>query len=533
MSRAASDVPTLTWALAESPAFRARTDVAPPPEGFAALPERALQFGTGALLRGLVEDAVDQANRRGAFNGRVVVVGSTGSGRDRAFADQDGLYTLAVQGTVGGEPVRELRVVGAVSRALSAVDEWDGVLACARNPHLAVIFSNTTEVGLALDPDVDADRMDARPPRSFPAKLARVLLERARAFAFAPSKGVVVVPTELVEDNGDRLRALVLELADRWALGGGFARWVARDVAFCNTLVDRIVPGAPVGEAADALGAATAYADALLTTCEPYRLFAIEGNDALRERLGFVAEGDESVFVTPDVGPFRERKVRLLNGTHTAMVPLALLAGCETVREAVRDPRLGAFVRRVMFREIAPTLDQPGVDAYARAVLDRFDNAFIRHALWDITLQGTTKLRVRVVPTIARATAADGHAPGALTLGFAAHLWLLRGGLQDERRAAGHAVPADHQGAAVRAHWDAVAGGDRPGDDALRVFGRAVCADTALWGDDLTALPGFADAVASNLARLRDRGAAGALDTLLDAPAPLVATAPAPALAGA
>lgn len=507
--------PVLTRALVESPAFAARTDVAPPPVGFAALPERALQFGTGALLRGLVEDAVDAANRRGAFNGRVVAVGSTGSGRDRAFAEQDGLYTLAVQGTVDGVPVRALRVVSAVSRALSAVDDWDAVLACVRDPLLAVIFSNTTEVGLALDADFDADGANARPPRSFPAKLARVLLERARAFAFAPSAGVVVVPCELIEGNGDHLRALVLALAERWAVEPAFALWVERSVTFCNTLVDRIVPGAPVGEAAEALARTTGYADALLTTCEPYHLLAIEGDAALHGRLGFIAEGDESVFVTPNIRPYRERKVYVLNGTHTALVPLALLAGCETVREAVCDPRLGAFVRRLMFDEITPTLSQADVVGYARAVLDRFNNPYLRHALWDITLQGTMKLRVRILPTLVRYVAAHGRAPEALTLGIAAHLWFLRGALQDTRRAAGLTVPADDQGAVIRAAWDVVGDGDNPDDATLRTVAHALLADRALWGEDMAALPGVADAVTAHLVHLRDGGAVGALDAIL------------------
>ena len=516
MSTAAA-APRLTRALVESEAFRASAAVTGPPDGCTTLPERAVQFGTGALLRGLVDDAIDQANRRGDFQGRVVVIGSTGSGRVGAFGEQDGLYTLAVQGSVGGEPVRALRVIGAVSRALSAVDAWDTVLTCARNPLLSVIFSNTTEVGLALDADGDADRMDARPPRSFPAKLTRFLLERARTFAFAPSKGVTVVPCELLERNGDLLRTLVLALGARWGAGVGFARWVERHVVFCNTLVDRIVPGAPVGDTADALAMTTGYRDALLTTCEPYRLFVIEGNEELRDQLGFVALRDESVFVAPDVGPYRERKVRLLNGTHTAMVPLALLAGCETVRETVRHPRLGRFVRHLMFDEIAPTLDAaehalPDVHAYASAVLDRFDNAAIRHALWDITLQGTTKMRVRVVPSIVRHVAAQGRAPAALTLGFAAHLWFLRGVLQGQRHAAGLSVPPDDRAAVLRAHWDAL--GATRDDAALADLARAVCGDVALWGEELAALPGVADAVGAHLVHLQRGGALAALDAL-------------------
>jgi tagaturonate reductase len=462
-------------------------------------------------LRGFVEYFLDEANRQGAFNGRVVAVGSTGSGRDAAFGEQDGLYTLVTQGIDGGAAREEQRVVGSVSRALSATTEWDAVLACARNPWLELVFSNTTEVGIALD---EGDAPDLAPPRSFPGKLTRFLFERARAFAFAPSKGVVVLPCELIEGNGDRLREIVLALAARWGLGDAFRRWVETSVPFCNTLVDRIVPGG-LPETLDGGGTAATYRDALRTVCETYRLFAIEGDDALRARLGF-AGADPGVLVAPDITPYRERKVRLLNGGHTISVPLALLAGCETVREAVEHPLVGAFVRRAMLEEIAPTLGQADAAAYAQAVLARFGNPFIRHALFDITLQGTMKMRVRVVPTIARHAERVGHAPDALALGFAAYLLFMRGELHERRRAAGLPVPADDQGDRVRALWAAHAPG--PGGApaaALDALVRAACADAALWGTDLARVPGFAEAVRDHLARLLADGVTRTLETHL------------------
>ena len=503
-------LPLLSRALLRDPAFAARTDVRLPDPALLDLPERAVQFGTGAFLRGFVEHFVDEANRRGRFAGRVVAIGSTGSGRDEALTRQDGLYTLMTQGITDGEPRREFRVVASLSRALSATHDWSAVLACARNPQLELVFSNTTEVGIVRD---EHDAVDAAPPRSFPGKLTRFLFERARTFAFSRGKGVVVLPCELVEGNGGRLREIVLELAARWELGRPFTRWVEQAVPFCNTLVDRIVTGTPPAAERDALFDSLGYRDELLTACESYRLFAIEGDAALRDRLGF-ADGADGVVVTEDVASFRERKVRLLNGAHTAMVPAAILAGCETVRDAVAHELLGPFLRRVVLEEILPTVEAPDAEPFAHDVLDRFANPYIRHSLFDITLQGTMKLRVRVVPSIVRHVDSVGRVPAALAFGFAAYLIFMRGDAQDARRRAGLAVPADDQGGRVRALWDML---ENDSDSALAALVRAASADESLWGTDLTRIPGFADAVTDHLVRVRRDGIAAALDALLAA----------------
>jgi tagaturonate reductase len=481
--------------------------VVAPADALLELPERAVQFGTGALLRGFVDDFLHRANEQGLFGGRVVAIGSTGSTRDRALRDQDGLYTLAVEGIVAGRPVQECRIIASVSRALSAATEWDEVLTLARAPLLQYVFSNTTEVGIALDP---TDAKDAAPPASFPAKLTRFLYERGREFDHDPSAGVIVVPCELIEDNGDTLRGLVLTLAERWALGHAFMRWVEQSVQFCNTLVDRIVPGTPRGDDAARLAEMLGYEDALLTTCEPYRLFAIEGDEALRERMRWTSV-DPAILVVPDITPYRERKVRLLNGGHTTLTPTALLMGCETVREAATHPALSPFLRHVMFDEIVPTLDAEGSQEFAEAVLDRFRNPFIRHALIDITLQATMKMRVRVVPSVVRYAERTGRVPQSLAFGFAAYLLYMRGEHQVGRRARGLPVPVDDGAARLAQHWTAA------GDDAARLV-RAVCADTGLWSTDLSLVPGFADAVTDHLQRASAIGIAAALDHHLATP---------------
>jgi tagaturonate reductase len=499
-------LPPLSRDLIES--LRSRSDLLSPPRGYEAWPEAVVQFGTGAFLRGFVEYFLDQAGRSGDFPARVVMVGSTGSGRDRVVGDQDGLYTLYTRGISGGEVREERRIVGVVSRALSAATEWEEVLACARNPELKLIFSNTTEVGIRLDPD---DAPSLSPPHSYPGKLARFLFERARAFDFDARAGVVVIPCELIENNGGRLRDLVLELGERWGFGASFRRWISDAVPFCNTLVDRIVPGAPTGAALTELEQSLGYRDELLTTTEVYRLFAIEGDEALREQLRFAA-ADSGVLVTPDIAPYRERKVRLLNGGHTVMVPAALLAGCRTVREAVEHEQIGPFLRRVLLEEIVPAIDAPGSAEFANEVLDRFANPFIEHSLFDITLHGTAKMKVRVVPSIVSYSERFGRVPECLAFGFAAFLLFMRGELHSSRVAAGETVPADDAGERIRSIWDGLEAGDAP---RLMIRVSHLCADAELWGADLTQVPGFVDAVSRFLDTALREGTAAALEAHL------------------
>jgi tagaturonate reductase len=507
MSQHSTDLPRL-----DAEVFR---PLDPEADRLLALPERVVQFGTGALLRGLVLDALDRANRAGRYDGRAVLVSQTGSGRGTALNAQDGLFTLCERGVEGGEAVERARTVAAVSRVLSAQDAWDAVLETARDPNVDLVVSNTTEVGLTWDDDDDPG---AAPPHSFPAKLAAWL--KARLDALGPD-AVVVLPTELVEGNGDVLRRLVLRWGARAGWGDAFAGLVAH-CTFANTLVDRIVPGEPSD--ADAVQRELGYRDDLLTEAEVYRLWAIEGDDALRERLPFADGAEPGVVVAPSVEPYRLRKVRLLNAAHTLVVPVALGCGCRTVREAVEDERVGAFVRRLVLDELVPATEREldegghgngGTEAFARAVLDRFANPFIRHELVSITLQQTMKLDVRAVPAV-RMLAGEGSVPGAVALGFAAFLLLHRAaaGIEPDSPLAFAETDllADGRADAVREPW-------RRRPDAAAAVARAVLADRSLWSADLTALPevgsAFADAVVRYAERGLDRGLPQALDALL------------------
>jgi tagaturonate reductase len=515
-------LPTLTRALLRTPAFTAQRDLLVPPPALLDLPERVAQFGTGAFLRGFLDFFVDEANRKGLLGGRIVAIGSTGSGRDARLNDQDGLYTLVARGIVNGERREERRIVASVSRALSAKEQWDEVLALARSAELRLVVSNTTEVGIVLD---ESERADAAPPRSFPAKLALFLAERGRAVGYDETKGVVVLPCELIEGNGDTLREIVLAHLRRWKLGEPLEQWIERAVPFCNTLVDRIVPGAPAAEDATALRDALGYEDAMLTTAELYRLFAIERprdassargargarGAAMLDALG-IAQADAGIIVADDIRPYRERKVRLLNGTHTISVPLALLAGCTTVREALELESVGRFVRRALLEEIVPATDAPGTEQFARDVLDRFANPFIHHALIDITLQGTMKMRVRIVPAILRYAERMGRAPASLAFGFAANLLFMRGELQDARRGAGERVPDDDGAQAIRSLW---AQADASDDRALAQLAAAACADASLCGAELARVPGFVALVAESLMRMVRDGVPAALEAHL------------------
>ena len=470
------------------------------------LPEKAVQFGTGALLRGFIDYFIDAANHRGQFNGRIVAIGSTGSGRDAKANEQDGLFTLVISGIENGAAREERRVIASVSRAISAQDDWAGVLECARNPEIEVVFSNTTEIGIALD---ERDTATMAPPRSFPGKLTAFLHARAKAFDFDPSRGLVIVPCELIENNGDRLREIVTTLATRWNLGAAFLHWLGSSVRFCNTLVDRIVPGTPAPDRLAELEQDLGYRDELATACELYRLFAIEGDSKLPARLGFT-KADPGIVVTESIAPYRLRKVRLLNGTHTVMAPVGLLAGCETVLDAMQHETLSRFARRAMLEEIVPTLDVPSAASFARETLDRFANRSIRHALIDITLQATMKVCVRVVPSIREYIERTGRVPESLAFGFAAHLMFMRGDLQRTRKSAGMNVPTDDSAQKFADAWK-VAGSDHS------ALVRSVASDEALWGTDLTALPGFAESVAEHLGALDRDGAVAALDAHLSA----------------
>lgn len=513
------------------------------------LPERVLQFGTGMLLRALPVALIDAANRAGQAAGRVVVVQSTPRGLASELQAQDGLFTLVEQGAAGGARVEHTRIVGAIARALVCDRDWAAVRALAASPELRVVVSNVTEAGFRPDDDELAADGEAWPragatgaPASFPAKLTDLLHTRFRHAPDAPP--LFVIPTELVDDNGAQLRAMVERLSARYADGDAFRAWLARCVRFCSSLVDRITTGTPAPALHAALEMRLGYADALLTVTEPYALWAIECDpDELRAALPVdglrPAAGQEPpVIVTPDISRYRERKIRLLNGAHTALAPLARLAGVRTVREVVEHPELGAFLRRILDEEIVPSMVLPAGDAeaFASAVLDRFANPWLDHEWSVIATNQTAKMRLRVVPSVVAFFAARGTVPQGLALAVAAFLRHGRCAAAGAEREGtgwwrgGTYALADADLPLVARHWHAAEGDWSAAPAAAPVAGpvaaqtarrvaRSAAGDAALWGRSLAELPGFTMAVECWLHALERDGVLATLAALHDAAA--------------
>ena len=361
------------------------------------IPETILQFGAGRFLRAFADLFIHQANQREPV-GRVVIVQSTGDDRAGGLNRQGGKYHVIVRGLVDGAVVDRVETVESVSRAVVAAAQWDEVRRLARSPPLRLILSNTTEAGYALDPQ---DQPGDAPPHSFPAKLLAVLGERFNAGL----PGLTIIPCELREHNADTLQGVLLQLAADWRLPDAFTRWLQAECVWLNTLVDRIVTGPPKEHPLLA-------EDSMLAVCEPYALWAIQTKPKAWRFLEHPA-----VVWTADVTPYFLRKVRILNGAHTALLIRARPRGFQTVREAVNDPELARWLERLLFEEVVPVLEgrveEPVM--FARQTLERFRNPFLEHKLSDIAKQHAEKVEVRLVPTKAEYEAKFGKPPPLLS----------------------------------------------------------------------------------------------------------------------
>lgn len=479
--------------------------VLPEPQLFH-LPEKVLQFGAGGFLRAFADYFIDKANRRNIFNGRIVVVQSTGGSRGNTLREQDGLFTLCVQGLENGAAVENYTVISSISRTLSANEEWPQVLQCAANPQLELVLSNTTEIGIALD---EGDALALNPPSSFPGKLTAFLYERFKIFHGALDKGLIIIPCELVDNNGDLLREIVLKLATNWKLSDDFVHWLTSANRFCNSLVDRIVPGTPANEALQQHWQKLGYEDRALTSAETYSLWAIQGDETIRQRLPF-ASVNPAIIVASDITPYRERKVRILNGTHTFSVPAAFLLGNHIVLDNMNHPLTSKFIERIIFEEIVPSLDveRASATAFAHEVLERWRNPFLQHQLIDITLHSTSKMRARNVPTILRYYQKLKKTPSLIAFGFAAYLLFMRGVEKKDGKFFGRRGEEpypinDEQAGYFFDLWSRVNVSD---STSIESFVKTVCSNEGLWGTSLAALDGFVKAVSADLYALLQHG---------------------------
>ena len=461
-------------------------------------PEKVLQFGTGVLLRGLPDYFIERANRQGVFGGSILVVKSTANGGVGHFREQDNRYTVHVKGVEKGSQVVETLVVSAISRVLLAQENWQEIMEAATNQALQVVISNTTEVGIVLD---EQDQLSAMPPHTFAGKLAAFLYRRYQAFEGDVTKGMVILPTELIDRNGDRLKEIVLQLAHINRLPPAFLDWLGTANFFCNTLVDRIVPG-KLPQAEQLLAdAELGYRDSLAIMAESFKLWAIEtGDERVKNILSF-ADVDAGVVIAPDITKFKELKLRLLNGTHTFSCGLAILGGWETVKEAMQDARFSQFVRNLMAMEIVPSLLAVGIGnaeakAFADSVIDRFGNPFLEHRWESISLNYTAKMEMRNVETIKRYIACKANPPTYMALGFAAYLLLLR-----------DVAVRDPLAPVIRHAWK---------QHDLAAVVDAVLGQHSIWKIDLRTLSDFAALVVQQLKNLLETGVQTTIKSALE-----------------
>lgn len=479
-------------------------------------PERVLQFGEGNFLRAFADYWFDMANEKAGWNGKCVLVQPIAQGLTQLINRQEGLYTLYLRGRQNGEKVDAKRVISSVSRCLNPYEkqDYDAMMDVAAGEALEYIVSNTTEADIVYDPSC---RLEDCPPASFPAKLTQVLLHRWRA----GRPGVVVLSCELIDNNGKELLRCVNQYIKQWGLEEGFARWVNGDCTFCSTLVDRIVPGR-IRDAAEAarLEDENGYRDALIDVGEVFGVWNIEGPEWLAEKLPFRAAGLNCP-VVPDVTPYKKRKVRILNGAHTGFVLGAYLAGYDIVRDCMQDDVILGFMNRMLHEEVIPTLplDRQDLEAFAAAVQDRFNNPFINHELMSITLNSTSKWRARNMPSLLEYAQTAGKLPPCLAMSFAAYIAFYSSDIQALteqglvcRRPKGNEYTVSDDRWVLEFYYSR-----RGVSDETLVHD--VMTNEKMWGQDLTLVPGFEQAAAENLRRIRTEGARAAFAACLARPA--------------
>jgi len=475
-------------------------------------PEKVLQFGEGNFLRAFVDYWFDVSNEKAGWNGKCVLVQPIAQGLTQLINEQEGLYTLYLRGTESGKKVDRKRVISSVSRCLNPYEKagFDAMMEVAVSEDLELIVSNTTEAGIVYDP---ACHLEDEPCSSFPGKLTQVLYKRFKA----GKSGLVILSCELIDNNGKELLKCVNQYISQWQLEEDFRVYTNEECTFCSTLVDRIVPGR-IRDTAEIthLEQENGYTDPLTDVGEVFGVWNIEGPAWLEEKLPFKRAGVNCV-VVPDVTPYKKRKVRILNGAHTGFVLGAYLGGYDIVRDCMRDDTIRSYMNKMLFDEIIPILplDREDVESFAGAVQDRFNNPFINHELMSISLNSTSKWRARNMPSFLEYVDKFGRLPTCLTMSFAAYIAFFSNDIQELnekglicRRPKGNTYTCSDDRWVLEFYLE-------HRNDSEEELVHAVMTNERMWGQDLTAIPGFEAATAANLKKIRAEGAIAAYASCL------------------
>lgn len=469
-------------------------------------PVKVLQFGEGNFLRAFVDYMIDIANEKGEFDGDIVMVKPIEFGTLERFHEQECQYTVQLRGIVDGEAKRINRVVTSVTDVVDAYGEYEKYAEFAKLDTLRFIVSNTTEAGIVYD---DTDKFELNPPKTYPGKLTKFLFERYKHFNGAQDKGLVMLPVELIDDNGIHLKECVLKLAKLWKLEDEFIAWINDACVFTSTLVDRIVTGYPRDEAEE-LCKEFGYQDNLIVTGEPFALWVIESTRDISDELPLPKAGLPVIF-TDNQKPYKQRKVRILNGAHTSFVLASYLCGNDVVLESMNDELILNFIKATIFDEVIPTLTLPKqeLDEFAEAVLTRFNNPYVKHAHLSISLNSVSKWRARCMPSFLGYIEKEGKVPPHLTFSLAALMVFYTGTEIRDKALIGHRDGQEYNimdDAAVLEFFAANSGKEP------KEFAHAVLANTDFWGQDLSALAGVEETIVSYLTDIRELGMRGTME---------------------
>lgn len=471
-----------------------------------ASPVTVLQVGEGNFLRGFFDWMIHQCRSQGLFSGSIAVTQprSTGKPKIEVLAGQDGLYTLVIRGIENGQRVERKEIISVFSHTFDPYTEWDRLIQLGVSEDLRFVVSNTTEAGLTYRPEA---LTEGEPIQSFPGKIAYLLYRRFLKYNGAADRGLILLPCELIERNGDVLRDTVLQYALDWNLPASFQEWVRSHNRFLNSLVDRIVTGYPEKAQAEAWFKEWGYRDEMLSTAEPYHLWAIEAEPELDEQLPLSRSGLNVHWVN-DLKPYQQRKVRILNGAHTLMTPLGLLHGIDHVRELMEHQELGEFVKGTVYEEIIPTLPYPEdeMKAYADTVFERYLNPYIRHRLADIAMNSISKFKARLLPSLHYYAERGEVLPPSLIKGFAGLLRYyqvkLIGDSYEGISFKGHSYTVRDDMKVLQTIagiWDEA---NRLNEPLERTIERLL-SETALWGQDLSGWVALSDAITASFAEMQ------------------------------
>ena len=462
--------------------------------------ERILQFGEGNFLRAFANWMIHEMNHKANFDAGAVVIQPIANGLIKTLNEQDGLYTLYMNGIKNGEVLSERKVVDCIQRGINPYEDYDAYLANAENPNLRFVISNTTEAGISYNPE---DNLEDAPQASFPGKLTALLYKRFHFFNGASEKGLIVMPCELIDRNGDNLKKIVLQYATDWNLDKGFVSWINNDNIFCNTLVDRIVPGYP-RDKIDTIAEELGYIDNLVVEGEQFHLWVIEAPESVKNEIPSKTCGLNIVF-TNNMEPYRTRKVRILNGAHTSLVPVSYLYGIDKVRESIEDQVVGKFIQDAIFEEICPTLDLPKQELkqFSNAVLERFRNPYLEHDLISISLNSISKYKTRVLPSILEYIKRENTLPKRLLFSLAALIAFYRGNRN------GVNIPLKDDQSVLdffAAQWIAFD---------VKAIAKATLQNVDFWGQDLTQISGLLEEVTTSLNAITKHGMKEALNNFM------------------